>query len=242
METVEQEDVKGWIGLFRRRWVALGLALAAVAGVLFAAGHIGSLDRPVVHKPVQEFRTVRLPPPPPPPPRPEPLPRPEPAPVPDQMIEQPAVTENDTKPPETPKAASDAANGALGTNIQGNGSADGFGLSGSGSGNGLLGGGQGGGLGGGSRWGWYANKLQAEIQSALLNHKQTRHATLRVTVHLWADATGRIVRAKLARSTGDLALDEALRKDVLGTLVLPEPPPEGMPMPIVLRITGGPTN
>ena len=239
METLEQEDEKGFFGFFRRRGVVLALVCLAMGAVIVGAARIGTLGRPVVHRPAPEIRTIRLPPPPPPP-RPEPLPRPEPAPAPEQMIEQPAVTENDNKPPEAPKAA-EAPSGALGTNIRGDGGSDAFGLSGSGSGNGLVGGGGGGGGLGGSRWGWYASKVQSQIQSALLENRKTRHATLRVTVRLWADSGGRIVRARLARSTGDARLDEALQNEVLGTLVLPEAPPTGMPMPIVLRITGGPT-
>ncbi len=241
METVEQEDEKGWLGFFRRRSVVVVLLVGAMLGVVIGAARIGSLERPILRERTPELRTVRLPPPPPPQPRPQPLPRPEPAPAPEQMVEQPAV-ENETKPAEDQKApTNESVNGPLGTNVQGGDGSDSFGLSGSGSGNGLVGGG-GAGLGGGSRWGWYASKVQTEVQAALMASRKTRYSSLHVTVRLWTDPGGRVVRARLARSTGDAALDEALQKEVLGTLVLSEPPPSGMPMPIVLRITGGPAN
>jgi len=56
-------------------------------------------------------------------------------------------------------------------------------------------------------------------------------------VRIWPDNTGRITRATLASSTGDAALDAALRDDVLSGLQLSEPPPADMPLPIVMQLT-----
>jgi TonB family protein len=58
-----------------------------------------------------------------------------------------------------------------------------------------------------------------------------------IEVRVWPDATGRITRAKLDRSTGDAALDAAIRDEALSGLQLQQPPPEGMPTPIVLRVS-----
>ncbi|MFZ3375433.1 MAG: energy transducer TonB, partial [Chthoniobacterales bacterium] len=68
-------------------------------------------------------------------------------------------------------------------------------------------------------------------------NRKTRSASLNVNVRVWPDATGRINRAQLAGSTGDSTLDSALRDEVLTGLQLQEPPPEGMPAPITLRLT-----
>jgi protein TonB len=68
-------------------------------------------------------------------------------------------------------------------------------------------------------------------------HRFTRTANIRAEVKVWADSTGRITRATVANSTGNAALDTALRDEVLTGLQLSEPPPQGMPMPIVLRVT-----
>lgn len=147
------------------------------------------------------------------------------------MIEQTPV-ENEPKPeqaPDEPPAAD------LGTGIKGDGPPDGFGLSGSGSG-------RSNGTGSGnqqqrSRWGWYAGQVQSRIQQAVQTNRRTRAASIRAEVKVWADSTGRITRAKLTSTTGDAALDATLRDEVLAGLQLSEPPPEGMPMPINLRIT-----
>ena len=58
---------------------------------------------------------------------------------------------------------------------------------------------------------------------------------MNVQVRVWADATGRITRVSLADSTGDPALDNTLKNELLADMTLDEPPPAGMPMPIVMR-------
>ena len=47
--------------------------------------------------------------------------------------------------------------------------------------------------------------------------------------------TGRVTRAVIEKTTGDSKLDEAVRA-TLTNLQLQEPPPAGMPMPIVLHL------
>ncbi len=89
-----------------------------------------------------------------------------------------------------------------------------------------------------TKWGWYAAQVQSSITDALRKNPRTRKANVRIDVRIWADpATGRVTRATLASSTGDTALDAAIRDQVLTGLQLQQPPPEGMPMPIVMRVT-----
>jgi TonB family protein len=150
------------------------------------------------------------------------------------MVEQTPVAEDEPKP-EEPKPADDPP-AAIGTNIQGDGPPDGFGLSGKG---GTGTGGTGRGLGGSgrsaSRWGWYAAKVQNAVGDALRRNPRTRDAVLSEKVRVWPDANGRITRAKLADSTGDAALDAAITAALTG-VQLPEPPPADMPSPILLRL------
>lgn len=151
------------------------------------------------------------------------------------MIEQTPVAEEEPKPEEPAPADDPPAD--LGTNIQGDGPADGFGLSGN-KGNG---GGTGRGLGGSgakasSRWGWYAAKVQSGIGEALRRHPRTREAVLNHKVRVWPDRTGRITRAKLESSTGDASLDAAITS-VLTGVQLAEAPPAEMPAPILLRLS-----
>jgi hypothetical protein len=56
------------------------------------------------------------------------------------------------------------------------------------------------------------------------------------------DATARITRLRLSISTGDRAVDTAIENEVLNGLVLNEPPPDDMPMPINLRISARKAN
>ena len=88
-----------------------------------------------------------------------------------------------------------------------------------------------------ARWNAYAGQVQTRIADALRNNPRTRKANVRVEVRIWADNAGRITRAQTASSTGDPAVDAAIKNEVLTGLQLHEPPPAGMPMPIVLRVT-----
>lgn len=152
------------------------------------------------------------------------------------MIDQRPVAEPEAKPEDKPKDEPPKPKdepGPIGTNVKGNGPADGFGLGG---GNGLGGSGRGGG-GTGSKWGWYAGQVQGKISEALRNNRKTRAIAIRVDVRIWPDQTGRVTRAQLASSTGDAAVDAAIRDEILTGLQLQEPPPAGLPTPIVLRLT-----
>jgi outer membrane biosynthesis protein TonB len=154
------------------------------------------------------------------------------------MVEQEAVTEPEPKPdePEPPKAA-DEPPAAVGTNVQGDGPPDGFGLSG-GNGTGGIGGTSGTGKTRktGSQWGWYAGMVQTQVGDAIRKNSKTRAASLEIKLRLWADTSGRIERVAMVGTSGDAALDAALRNEVLTGLRLSEPPPADMPMPIVMRI------
>ncbi len=59
----------------------------------------------------------------------------------------------------------------------------------------------------------------------------------RIEIRLWADGSGRVNRVVVTPSTGDAELDAAIRNEVLGSLMLREPPPKDMPMPMVTRVT-----
>ena len=170
------------------------------------------------------IKPAALPPPPPPPPPP-----PQEAPK-QQMMEQTPVDDQEAKP-----EPQDTAAPSIGTNIQGSGPADGFGLSGNTGG--LFDVNKGRGNGGGSRFGWYANQVIKSITEALGQNPRTRNASFNVMVRIWPDVGGRVTRAKLVEPTGDPAIDEAIMNEVLVGFQLKEPPPDGMPLPIVMRLT-----
>ena len=92
--------------------------------------------------------------------------------------------------------------------------------------------------GGKTKWGFYAGQVQTRITDAMRKNPRTRKANARLEARIWVDpATGRVTRAALGSSTGDNAMDAAIRDEVLTGLQLDQPPPEGMPMPIVMRVT-----
>lgn len=183
----------------------------------------------------QEPFMVTLPPPPPPPPPPpkvEPPPPKEEPPKTEEMVEQEPVPENEPPPAEMPADAPPSED--LGTNNTGNGPSMGLtrnGGNGSGSRNSI----------GGrksSKYGYYAGKVQTTVKDALSRNTTTRSARFSLQIRIWADASGRITRASLVGTSGDPAVDQAIKNQVLTGLTLPEPPPADMPMPINLRISG----
>jgi periplasmic protein TonB len=172
-----------------------------------------------------------LPPPPPPKPTPPPTPPPD-MPEPVQQPDAPKFVE-ETQPDSPPEPEPEAP-APMGSNIQGDGPPDGFGLQGRGGG-GMIGGtGRGG--GGGSQFGWYAGRVQNAVSSAVRSHKLTRSARMTIKARIWVDASGRVTRAALEGSSGDAAVDRALQGEILTGITFPDPPPQGMPMPIVMRI------
>lgn len=209
------------------------LTLVLLGGIISFLTSGPKSSRPPARQ--SEFITVTLPPPPPPPPPKiePPKPKIEEEPKDEEMVEQEPVLENEAPPEATPELppAED-----LGTNITG-GSGPDMGLTrggGSGGGNGKIGGT---GRKGGSKWGYYAAQIQTTVADALRRNASTKRARFSMQVRVWADANGRITRASLVGSSGDLAVDAAIRNQILTGLQLPQAPPAGMPMPINLRIT-----
>lgn len=151
------------------------------------------------------------------------------------MVEQ-APEEIAEKPDDKP--ADKPADEPLGTAISG-GNGSGLGLGGGGGGGGGLIGGSG---KGGSKWGLYAGQVQKRLADALRNNAVTKSAAFTNVIKIWPDNTGRIVRVKLTGTTGDSKLDATIENEVFKGLVLNEPPPDDMPMPINLRLTARKAN
>jgi periplasmic protein TonB len=198
-----------------------GLSIVAVGVVMLAQVFSGHTGAPPAKMPdMVMIKTAPLPPPPPPPPPQQVVQKQE-------MMEQ--TPDDSAKPVEQPDPAP-----VLGTNIQSNGPADGFGLSGHA--NGFLQGSGGSGKSG-SRFGWYANEVDQQLADALRQNPRTRDASFSVKARIWSDLAGRIIRAKLSGSSGDTFIDKVIRDEVLMGFQLRDPPPEGMPMPIVMRLS-----
>ena len=203
--------------------------IAIIVGVvlLLIIGAIGVLVQkygkiPPPRKP-QEIMIHLQPPPPLPPPPPPPPPPPQP---PEQkFVEQPKdlkplVKKDDVKTPDKPPGPPAAA-----------GPPSDFGTGGAG------GGGDGIGGSGGSQYGPYAAEVVATVKARLEANSKTNKANFHgLKTRIWADKMGRVIKATVSGTTGDPAVDDALKNEVLAGLQLPEPPPDGMPMPIVMMI------
>ena len=213
------------------RYGATLLAIIAFVGV--AIFFLRGQDDMPPPRQVRELTVVNIVPPPPPPP---------PPPMPEQkMIEQPKMAEpefKEEKPVDKPKdePAKDAKNdeppGPLSLDAKAVGPGDLFNLGSKVGGNPYGGGG-----GGGSRWGWYSTIVTEQATAALRANPKTRNMATQIQVRLWADGTGRVTRVAISPSTGDAELDAIIRDEVLGRLMLREPPPRDMPMPVVTRVT-----
>ncbi len=83
----------------------------------------------------------------------------------------------------------------------------------------------------------YALGLQSSIQEAMRRNPTTARSTMSVVVRIWADQAGRITRATLVEPSGNAQVDEALRGSALVGLQI-QAPPQGMPMPITMKIAG----
>ena len=214
-------------GFFKRFRIPLVVGVLILGGIGYAVFGKSTEKKAPVKAPAPTIVKIQLAPPPPPPPPPKV--QPPPPKMEDKKVEQAPVEKPEAKPePAKPKPVDEPA--PLGTGLVGKGP----GMSGLGrTGNG--GGGNGTG-GGGSMFAWYASQAVNPITSALRNHSRTRAANMSVVASIWVDSSGKISRGLLESSSGDPAVDEAIKNEILPGLQLSEAPPAGMKMPIKLRL------
>jgi protein TonB len=208
-------------------WVRWGgVALGALAAVLIALWLRDILvgDKPARKPFLQQITLVRPPPPPPKPPEEKP-PEPE---VKDEVKIDP--------PQETPEPQADAPPPGpdLGVDAEGSGSGDGFGLVGKKGAGDLIG-------GGGNPWAWYDalvnEAVNSAFQAALAREKALKNKSYKVIVKVWLDSSGKVNRAQLVDSTGDVRTDEVLKEALNGMRALRDGPPADMPQPMKIRVT-----
>lgn len=89
----------------------------------------------------------------------------------------------------------------------------------------------------GNRLAWFKGVYQRYVQSALQADARLRKDEYRIVVRLWLLPDGAVSRAELTASTGNVDTDERLRTALLALPPLGERVPEGLPQPVVLRLT-----
>lgn len=214
-----------------RLFIGIMLAVVVLGGVVSFLLNGGKSTRKAA--PRQEVVTITLPPPPPPPPPPPKIEPPKTEPPPDEKKEEIVEEEPvDLTPPDDPVEAPPSED--LGTNITGGNGPD-MGLT-RGGGNGRIGGGGGGG-GGKNPFARYSVSAKETIASALRNDPVIRKAIINgLTVECWPGADGTITRARIIGSSAGPALDEAVRRVLVGLRTQPAATAAGMPPSIKIRI------
>ncbi len=204
--------------------------------LVIALGGVVSCGKSEKRKPQERTVSIDLvvpppPPPPPPPPQPEPPPQEEKK---EEFVEETNPVE--APPEKTPEAPADSPPdlGLAAGDGPGGYGPSGTGRGGTGTGNGSN--------QNRSRFGWYAGQVQSVIATALQSNARTRSARFSIRVAIWADSTGRVTRARLIGTSGDPGLDQTIQNEILTGLQLREAPPQGMPMPIQLRLNARKAN
>lgn len=201
--------------------IVVGVLLVAV--VLGLIWLVKGLMESKVDKPKREVaQVIKLVRPPPPPPEPPP-----PPPPPEEKIEEPLPQETPEDAP-TPDDAPPAAE-SLGLDAEGVAGADGFGLAARKGGRDLL-------ATGGSAFAWYTSMLKDSIATALSEDERIRRGSYQVTVRVWLSRTGDIEKIKLASTSGNRELDQAIERSLEKIGRIREAPPSEMPQPVTLRI------
>jgi len=199
-----------------------GLLIIAIVGALYLFGASLGGGQPPEPPEIQTISVI-VPPPPPPPPPPEMEKPPEPE------IEEIDVPEPEPEPVDEVADSDEAPpNEDLGLDTDGVAGSDGFGLKAKKGGRGLIG-------GGGDREGWYASRMEKDIQSVLARNRELRRQAFTVTLKLWIADNGAISDSELLRGSGNREIDRNIELALRTQARIKNVPPDEM-QPITLRI------
>jgi protein TonB len=213
------------------------IVVVFLSGIGFVAHLLLSDTGPRRKDKIQVVKLLKPPPPPEQkPPEPE-VPKEAPKQEIVEDVPQPQDTRQNDQPQDDTPAGQD-----LGVDAEGGAGSDGFGLVGKKGGRGIT---LGGGGSGASRmsllakYGWYTKKLEKElwrqVNQLLVKDGGIPKGKHQMTVHLELNARGDIVRFRVVALSGNDTVDKAVQS-ALPSLKVSEPPPEGMPRGMTLRI------
>ena len=214
-------------------WIVSGcVGLVLVSGCIFVAKILMS-DLGPTRK--TQVSTVNLLPPPPPVVKEKP-------PEPEQQVKKEKIKEQvidagpENRPDDANKPDEKPAGKQLGLDAEGTAGSDGFGLIGNKGGAGLVGSG-----GGGSPFGRYGRLLEDElnrkVKKRLEGNGGIPKGKLQLTVQIDVDDRGRIVKFRIVSPSGDAKLDSVVREALKRDGSISQPPPEGMPRGVNVRIS-----
>lgn len=180
----------------------------------------------------RQIQMVRLLKPPPPPKIKQKPPEPE--------VKKEEIIEPEEEPPpeQTEDRSQDdtPAGDDLGLDSEGGSGSDGFGLVGKKGGRPLIGGGR----GYESllrKYAWYTRIIEEEISKRLARNGGLPSGRLETLVNIVLDEEGSIVNYRIYGSSGDQQMDDAVMLALEQTRMISEPPPEGMPRAVRIKIT-----
>ncbi|MFO7738011.1 MAG: TonB family protein [Desulfatiglandaceae bacterium] len=215
-------------------WCAsTAVAMVFIAAVVFAVKALISDDG--LKRKRQIHMVTLLKPPPPPkieerPPEPE-IKKKEEIIEPEPEKPEPEETDDQSRD-ETPPGDE------LGLDADGTGGSDGFGLKAKKGGRALIGG-----LGESAllrKYGWYTRIMQKELRKLINDHMEKNggipDGDLRIIVQISLDTSGNIVNYSIQSPCGNPRFDEAV-VNVLGYHRFSEPPPQGMPKTLKVKIS-----
>lgn len=219
-----EDDAPKGFRKYRSQLIVGIIAVAGIVGAYFALSGAQNNPAPKAQE-VQEVRIAPLntPPPPPPPPQPQ-----------EQPKDEPKMVEAEQPQEEEPEAA---AAPAIETANKGAGTGNSLGLA-RGNSSGIF---------GGSRnkqtakmrWDAWGGAVGRQIEAAMKSHPLVRKAVFKdLKARIWFDAAGAVSRVTISPSTGNSALDAAIRDEVIGRYRASEVMPEGMPSPLVIKLNG----
>ncbi|MHC1729280.1 MAG: TonB family protein [Syntrophobacteraceae bacterium] len=218
-------------------WFISGFVVVGLlGGIGFLVNLMMSEDGP---KRKNQVSTVNLLKPPPPPVVKEKPPEPEPEIKKKQEVKEIVDAGPEKSRPDEPKSDDKPPGKQLGVDSEGTAGSDSFGLVGNKGGSALIGGG-----GGGSslfqKYGWYNQMLQDElhrrVRKKLDENGGIPKTKLQTIVQITLDSRGKIKHYQIISSSGDRKMDSAV-EEALRVTTISQPPPEGMPKGMKIRIS-----
>jgi protein TonB len=216
-----------------KSWGLIALMIVFVVAAVYIVKMVLSEDGP--HKKSSVTTVTLLKPPPPVTVKEKP---PEEIKQVDKKIEQTIDTPQDQ--PKGPENDNTPAGDKLGLDAEGRAGGDAFGLAGKKGGRSLLAGGDGmGRLSLLSKFAGYNRKAEAELRKKIMKRLDEEggipKGKLQAVVRISLDTNGAVVKFRIIGSSGNNRMDDAI-KDSLGNVKISEPPPDGMPKTMDIKI------
>ncbi|MEW5802452.1 MAG: TonB C-terminal domain-containing protein [bacterium] len=218
--------------------VVCGFILLALAGLVIVTIRVLMADHgPQRVRQIQEVRLITQPPPK----------IPEKTPEPKQEVQKQEIIEPEPEPEEAPpldQANTDdsqenaATDDNLGLDADGTAGSDAFGLLSKKGGRSILIGGDSHGCPPMKKFAWYTRMIEGEIKKRIMiQGGEIPKGKLQVLLKIVLDVEGKVINYRIYDFSGNDYMDKAVKLAMEKMHAMSEPPPEGMPRSINLRIS-----